>query len=188
MPQGANDRFEYTSPTVRLPDGTWVTDSRRIAAVLEERYPEPSLHLDAPQLARVEQLMEDVVPPIRGVFMPVVPEVLLSERSREYFYRTREAGLGMSLDQLAREKGGARAWAVAAPVLKQATALLNETDGPFFMGAQVSYADFVWGGFLGFLERLGQEHLEAMLEASGDRDAHLRLLEGVAPWAKRDDH
>ena len=60
--------------------------------------------------------------------------------------------------------------------------------GPFFLGNQVSYVDFVWGGLWEFLDRLGDDVLQAGLNASGDRMATERLMNAVAPWAKRADH
>ncbi len=134
--------------------------------------------------------MNDVVGITRGVFAPVVPNVLLNEVSAEYWFRTREASLGMTMEQLQKQSGGPQAWKNVAPFLKEVTALLNETaaEGPFFRGNQVSYVDFVWAGYLIFIGRIGEEHLETLLETSGDREAHLRLLDAVKPWAERDGH
>ena len=86
------------------------------------------------------------------------------------------------------EKKSPKAWENAKPLLKEITDLLNETEGPFFMGDQVSYADFSWAGYLLFLERLGDGLLEKLMETSGDKRAHERLLQGVSPWSSRDDH
>ena len=180
--------FEYTSPTIILPDGNAVMDSRKIATFLEERHPEPGLRLDAPQLARLEKLMPEIMAPARPIYLAAVPRVLLNEASHEHWYRSREKSVGLPLDQLEKEKGGPIAWKNAEPAIKQATSLLNETEGPFFMGEQVSYADFVWAGYLIFLKRMGDQHFAAFLDTSGDAEAHLALLEAVKPWAERDDH
>ena len=163
-------------------------DSRKIATVLEERYPEPSLHLDAPQLARLEQCMPQAAAKLRPILVPRVPKVLLNDASLDHWYTTREAAVGMTVDEYEKTggPGGANVWKEAEPALKQVTALLMETDGPFFMSNQVSYADFMWASLLNFWKKLGE--LDRLLETAGEKEAHLKLLEGVSQWAERDDH
>lgn len=163
-------------------------DSRVIADALEERYPEPSMNLQSSQLARLEKIMIDAVGKARPIIVPAVPRMLLSEVAQDHWYTTREKIFGMKMDEFEKTGGpcGEIAWREAEPVLREATVLLTETDGPFFMGYQVSYADFVWGGFMIFLQKLGL--LDAMLERAGEREAHLQMLEGISKYAKRDDH
>jgi hypothetical protein len=38
-----------------------------------------------------------------------------------------------------------------------------------------------------FVKLQGEDVWEKWLEKSGDREAHERLLEGLAPWTKRND-
>lgn len=63
-----------------------------------------------------------------------MPSNLLNPPSKEYFERTREARLGMSLEQLAKESGGEEAWLAAVPGLKELGALIKGNGGPFVMG------------------------------------------------------
>lgn len=123
----------YTSPTIRISD-KYVTDSRKIADVLEKKNPSPSLHLDSPILKKVEELAPQCVMSLGPVFIPRIPRFMLNPRSAEYFERTREARFGMSLSQLEKEKGGESAWKAAEPKWKELGTLLKAEGGPFFMG------------------------------------------------------
>lgn len=177
-------------PTVRLASGEYVSDSRAIAARLEAAHPTPALHLGSAQLARLEAAMPGLFVALRPVYMPRVPGALLSGPSTAYWHETRPGIVGApSLEQYAAEHPAEEAWAAAGPVLRQVTAWLAEDpSGPFFMGREVSYADFVWGAFLLFCRRLGGDVWESLLREVGDAGVHLRLLEGIEPWTKRDDH
>lgn len=157
-------------------------DSRKIADYIESQSPSPALHLDSDYLQKVESLWTEmgVFAPI---FVPLVPKVLLNERSAEYFYATREEAFGMSLDQVAEILGGETAWNSTQLVLTKFTELLKENEGTYFMGATPSYADLVWGGVLLFLECLGEEILEEALERSGDAQVHRDLLAAIRRWA-----
>lgn len=193
---------DYTIPTVMMPSGEYIMDSWKIAEALEAAYPgTPSLRLDAPALAPVKAAMLGALGALRGVYVPLVAQRLLSETSLPYFTETRQASLGMPLDQFAREKGGDRAFDAAAPHVQKAAALLlagkgkgaegeGEGEGPFFDGAAApGFADFVWAGFLVFLQRIGEDDvLLKLLDAAGDREPHLRLLEAVKPWSERGDY
>lgn len=89
----------------------------------------------------------------------------------------------MPLDRLEKEKGGDRAWGEVEVAIREATALLKERDGPFFLGNTPSYADFVWGSILLFCRRLGEDCFEEALKRSGDGQVHLDLLAAVEPWS-----
>lgn len=178
----------YTSPTIAYTDGSYIADSRAIAGVLEEDHPSPPLHLGSEHLQRLEGLMPSLMPAVRGNYIPQIPARLLGEASVPYWYRTREDKVGMRLDALEEAEGGEKGWARAAPLLREVTAWLKEEEGPFFMGHTVSYADFVWAGFLIFFRRVGEDKFAALLETTGDEKVHRSLLEAVEPWSRRDDH
>jgi glutathione S-transferase len=186
-PSFPDELSAYTSPTIITANGEYIMDSRKIAEALEKAYPSPGLHLDSPYLIKLEGIMPELVGTIRGVYYPLVPQRLLSEASRPYWYETRVKTIGMPLEQMAKEKGGPAAWKAAEPHFAKVNAMLAEhPEGPFFMGETVSYVDFVWAGFLIFTRRIGE--FEKLLEASGNADMHLKLLEAVEPWSKRDDY
>ncbi|KAK5993090.1 Glutathione S-transferase-like ustS-like protein [Cladobotryum mycophilum] len=179
---------EFTVPTVRLPDGNYVQDSRKIASVIEQKYPDPPVHLDAPCLAKLEALIVPVTLPLRPIMWGRIPDSLLNKPSYDHFFVHRPPVVGMPLDQYEREEGGEKAYAASEPALRQVTELLNENqDGPFFLGNQPSYTDFVWAGFLIFIRRIGEDFYEEVLRRTGDPDAHARLLKAVEPWTKKND-
>ncbi|KAI8962535.1 putative glutathione S-transferase [Daldinia sp. FL1419] len=179
----------YTIPTIILPDGTWVTDSFTIADVLEEKYPEPSLHLDSPYLAKVKELLVETFAPLRSIYVPGVFNRLLNDASKPYFRRTREEIFGATLEEVAEKKGGEPAWKAAQPAIEKVTALLKENaDGPFFEGKTVGFADFAWASFLIFFKTIGEDIYQGILEHSGDPTVHEKLLEAVKPWYERSDH
>ena len=172
-----------------LPDGTYIMDSRTIATKLEELHPSPSVYLDSSILSKLEQIMSQLMPTLIGIYIPLVPIRLLNEASHPYWYKTREPWVGMPLDQLAAEKGGQKAWDAAKPYLDEVTSMLKGDDsGPYFMGQEVSYADFVWGGFLIFAQRVGTDVWEDFLKTVGeDADAHGKLLFALGKWSARSD-
>ena len=133
--------------------------------------------------------MPKIMPTLIGIYIPLVPLRLLNEASHPYWYSTRESRFGMPLDQLAREKGGQSAWDNAKPHFDEVTKMLKEDgSGPYFMGEEVSYADFVWGGFLIFLQRIGMDVWQKFLETVGeDGEVHGKLLLGLDRWSARSD-
>jgi glutathione S-transferase len=135
----------YSSPMVRLPDGTFVMDSRKIADALETLQPEPSLKLDSGYVERVQTAVLEIGTALTPITIPRVPEMLLTPASAEYFYRTRKERFGISLPELAQsEKAGEAAWEAAAPAIGDLVAILRENEGgPFVLGEEASYADLI---------------------------------------------
>jgi hypothetical protein len=109
-------------------------ESKVIAQRIEKERPSPSLHLDSPILARVEQLLPKSVGGLRAVWMPKIPEALLNPPSAEYFERTRAETFGCSLAQLAKEKGGEEAWIETLPAFHELGKVIKANGGPFVMG------------------------------------------------------
>ncbi|KAI1374197.1 putative glutathione S-transferase [Hypoxylon crocopeplum] len=183
------DTEEFTVPTIILPDGTWVMDSWKIAEVLEEKYPEPSILLDSPYLKKLRGVLSQVMEPLTAIKVCNVYNNILSEASQPYFRRTREEDIGKTFEKLAEEQSDEAAWKASEPYFHQVTAFLQENpEGPFFEGKTPGFADFVWAGNLIFFIRMGGNVFADALKASGDADTHLKLLEGLKPWSERDDY
>jgi glutathione S-transferase len=181
----------YTIPTILLPSGEYVMDSKKIAQRLETLYPSPPVHLDHPVLTKLEEIMSQrFFPPMRPILLDRVPKRILGDASIPYWVRTRSAMVGKPLDEFCAEHTHEECFAKAEPAIREITALLEENgangEGPFFLGKEVSYVDFVWAGCLFFWKRNGEDVFEELLRRSGNAEAHRKLLEGVAPWAKRD--
>ncbi|KAI4122839.1 MAG: hypothetical protein LQ338_005591 [Usnochroma carphineum] len=183
-PEGTTNYTPYTVPTIRFPDGTYVMDSRKIASALEERYPSPPLHLSAPELAKIEELVPALIAPLGGVTLPKVPRNLLNERSAQYFNETRSKRFGMPLDQFEREKGGDAQWEEVRPTITQVGELLKKKGGPFVLGEEVSYADFILVGLLRLFKRIGEGVYERAVEMEPSLG---RLYDASGEWLARDD-
>jgi len=164
-------------------------DSRVIATEIEKRHPKPTVYLDSPTLAKLEGIMPKIMLGLRGIVFPQVPISLLNEASHPHWYKTRVARAGKDLDQLAKEEGGQQAWDKLKPHIDEVTALLKEDEsGPYFMGKTVSYADFVWGGFLIFIKRVSLEEFQRLMKITGaDSEVHNKLMVALGPWSLRDD-
>lgn len=178
----------YTIPTIALPEGQYIMDSRKIAEYIEDAYPQPGLRLDSPYLPKVEDLWDRYIGALRPVFIPEIPRRLLNDASVDYWRTTREKIFNMPIDQLEKELGGERGWNETTAVIQEATALLSETKGPFFEGEIVGYADFVWASILLFCVRMGPDFLDEALKRSSNAQVHLDLLEAVRPWSHRNYH
>ena len=124
----------YTIPTIRDAKGRYIMDSRKIAAELEKQYPEPSLHLDSPILPKIEACVLNMVKPLGPVLIPPIPRNCLNAASAEHFERTREARIGMPLQQWEKEHGGDKAWEQATPSFEEVGNMLRAKGGPFLLG------------------------------------------------------
>lgn len=195
---------DYTSPAIRYDDGTYMMDSWKIAHELEKRYPSPSLHLDDPVVGQVMETLGKIFPPLRPHIIPKVPRVLLNERSAEYFERTRKESFGMPLAQVEAEMATEESWEKAKQPIKDIADLLKKNGGPYFLGktgkesnvsgkcnigraddCTVSYADFIFVGYLQFLNRVDEKLFQRFM---GFDPSFGELFEACKEWLARDDH
>lgn len=179
----------YTAPTVKLPDGTFIMDSWPIVQHLEKENPTPSLHLDSPYLKKIQDLMPKLMPTLSPIYLPAVPRLLLNDKSAKYFRETREKRVGMPLDEFEKsDKGGPAAFKAAKPYLEEVVAMLKENEsGPFFMGKEPSYADFVFVGAVRMFERIDRLG-EFMRSVDGEDVKYLaNQFEACEQWLLRDD-
>ncbi|RKK07578.1 hypothetical protein BFJ65_g17783 [Fusarium oxysporum f. sp. cepae] len=175
----------HTVSTIGLPNGQgWVTDSRIIADELERLYPEPSLHLQSPCLVQVENAFFNLLSASSGFWLPELPSKVMKPEVAAEWLAHGESVIGMTMQEFKASRGGKSAWREAQPIIKDMTDLLEDnSDGPFFMGTTVSYADFIWASLLIFLEFLmGTACLEKLLELGGNAAKHHDLLGAVHPW------
>ncbi|KAL7945042.1 hypothetical protein V8C42DRAFT_324397 [Trichoderma barbatum] len=180
----------FSIPTIQFPDGTYVMESRKIAEAIEQKHPSPSVYLDSPAVKRIESLVLNTIKPIYPLLMYKISQVILTEKSYDYWVGQYTREYGMTLDEYERQFGGEKAWAEAQPAMSELTALLEEgqAGGPFFLGKDASYADFTWVGGLIFVKRTDEGVFQELLNRTGARDAHQRLLDACEPWLKRNTY
>ncbi|KAK3110191.1 hypothetical protein LTR53_015779 [Teratosphaeriaceae sp. CCFEE 6253] len=186
-PEGTN-YADYSSPAARLSDGTYHMDSLQIAHALEKLHPAPSLHLDGGAIARVQRVVLAFQRSLAAIAMPRIPVKVLRPASREYFRTTRAKRFGMPLEELAMsEQAGEGAWEAAQPSMAELKAILHERgEGPYVMGATVSFADFIIAGFWRFLQILDEDG-DLFGRALEFDESFVRHYEACKQWLERDD-
>ena len=164
-------------------------NSANIAPVLERLYPERSLHLDAELHAPMTESVESLAGIIWWDTLALIPS-LLPERSGVYFDETRKAAFGVSLKEMAAAKGGDQAWKTAAEPggaaekLAEMLTKYKKDEGPFVLGSEPSYADFVAASLFECVERCCVEDYRKLMALDARFGA---LHEACRPWLLRDD-
>jgi len=180
---------QYTSPAIKLDDGTKTTymmDSSKIIAALETFSPTPSLHLESDILHQVEEQIPNVRGALAAYWMPNIPRDILGPRSAEYFYRTRAERIGKSLQEM--EKRGLekpdKGWEDARPAIEKMAELLKKNGGPFFMGSTVSYSDFVLVSMMYMYKKVDQSLFDRFVSYD---PVFTKLFDACAQWYERND-
>ncbi|KAI4113594.1 MAG: hypothetical protein LQ345_005459 [Seirophora villosa] len=174
----------YTIPTVRYSDdGTYMMDSAAIAHALEKRHPSPPLHLDTPQQAKIEALWPKLVPIVFPCITFKIVNDLLNERSAQYIVETREKAFGFKIAELENVDVDA-VWEEAKPVLRELGDILRENEGgPFVLGEEPSYGDFILVAVLQFFRRIGEDLFHRTVAAD---PALGKLYEASKQWVEKD--
>lgn len=157
-------------------------DSWPIAHTLEAKYPTPSLHLDDPIVVHIRDFLGNLIGPI---FLHVIPKVvyLLNEPSAAYFYETREKMFGaplLEVEKSAPEDG----WEKVKAPAKEAGDLLRKNGGPYFLGKEVSYADFIFVTFLHMMKRVDEKVFERYLALD---EAFPVVYDACKEWLVKED-
>ena len=160
-------------------------DSLLIARALEGLQPEPSLHLDSPYTDRMNAAVEKIWTALRTAIIYRVPQNILNDASVDHFRGTREKRFGGKLEEIAKGKWEP-AFQQAQEGLEHVKEMYGEHDGPFVLGREASWADFVFVGMLRFAEILTEKgdlfpRLVSFDESFG------KVYEACKPWLKRDD-
>ncbi|KAK5119162.1 hypothetical protein LTR85_007776 [Meristemomyces frigidus] len=177
---------EYTVPTIRLPDGTYIRDSAVIAKQLEAIHPDPPLVFDSETQLKAEQAVGKIARPLMPVFMPRVARDVITESSVPFFRETRAKAFGMSLEELEAARGGEQAWEAAGAGFQELRAVLTEhkrCEGPFILGSEVSYGDFLVVAFTESLRRIGSDLGERFLNVD---ESFRNLHEACKVWMQKD--
>lgn len=182
-----NSPSGYSIPTVRLPDGSYLMDSRKIAGVLEVLQPEPSLRLDSGYVERVQSAVLTIHQGLAPMTITRVPDVLLNPSSADYFRETRKERFGMSLSELAKsDKSGEAAWGKAKPGIQEVISILHEhQQGPYVLGETASYADLILAGLWAFVKKVNGDAFERLLGYDEVLNGHYEACRG---FLRREDH
>ncbi|KAF7191996.1 Glutathione S-transferase-like protein ustS [Pseudocercospora fuligena] len=186
-PKQGPPQSAYTLPTIRLPDGTFIMDSAKIGPVLEEKYPENSLHLDTEMHLKAQAALGQVAPPLLGVLFPMIMRRMIPEDVVPTWRARREAGFGMTVEEFEAAKGGEKAWEAVKPGLENMSKFLKENkkdEGPFILGSQVCYGDFVIASLAEACKRIGKDDIYARLMRECP-EAKI-LHEACGKWFERD--
>ncbi|KAK5168170.1 uncharacterized protein LTR77_006738 [Saxophila tyrrhenica] len=190
-PNEEGSTFEYSSPAVRLPDGSYVMDSRKIALALDIYQPEPTLHMGyADVIDRAQNAVSGVLGTLAPIVLPRVPVMLLNDKSAKYFNETREARFGISLPELGVSDKAKGAWEEAKPKMEELRQVLTEKEGKYVLGDEVSFADFVVAGFWVFMKKVdqgGDKGGDIFGNVMGFDDAFPRHMEACSKWLERED-
>lgn len=180
----------YTLPTICLQDQndkrTYIMDSLAIAQGLESHYPQPPLHLSNNLHDDLGPILGKITFPLIPVFMPRIGRDIVPESAAAWFQETRSKRFGMPLAELEAQKGGDSAWEAAKPGLDELREFLRahkRDEGPFVLGSEVCYADFVIVSMMESLRRIGPELFEKFV---GENE-ELRALHGACgKWMEKD--
>lgn len=164
----------YTLPAMKLPDGTYSMDSANIAPALEKQYPEPSLHLETGLHEEAQKALGRVAFPLLKILYPTIARNIIMDHYAPSWVEKKEKMLGMSMQEY-EASGGENAWKAAEPgfaALKEFMASNKKDQGPFLLGSQVCYGDFIIASMLEALRRIG----DGLFERAVSYDDQLKEL------------
>ena len=160
LPEGA----KYTLPTIQ-DNGKLVIDSFAIAEYLEEAYPsaKPLFHGNSKPLARAVLSLCTMTSALYGAMPLLMPKIIdqLDDEGGKYFKRTREAVWGTINHGIYNDgKRIEGIWKGLSPTLVTLEAMVTDVDGPFLLGADLTYADIVLYSRLSFWEVINKPMLD----------------------------
>ncbi|KAF9564185.1 hypothetical protein CPC08DRAFT_705525 [Agrocybe pediades] len=188
-PNGAQ---AYTLPVIRDSNtGTSVADSFKIAEYLDRTYPNPQRmifpHNTAGIQAPFARSFAANMSPIMNLIIP--PECdMLNPRSAEWFSRTRVEIFGLAKLEDMLPKSSAdykREWAKVQDGLTKSAKWFakNERGGPFIMGPEPCWADFVVRGYLMWMRCVWGEESEHWRDVlSWDDGRWAKFVDGLKKY------
>ena len=165
-------------------------DSINIAEKLESVFPDPTLRLDA-------QLHEPVTEAVTNVTIALFVDInaacvrnALTEKSASWFAEDRKKRFGGDVFELSAAHGGEAMWkAGEAPggafeKLKEVLTKHRKDSGPFVLGSEVSYGDFVAASLFEAFESVDTKMYDRFMSFD---DSFKKLHEACRPWLQRDN-
>lgn len=168
-PIGSKGRTAYTLPAIHdTSTGVYVSDSPRIAEYLEKQYPDGPKIFPHNTIGLQIDFEAEFDKKLASLWVFVIPPVvhILNKESQEFFRTTREKSYGKVLEDIVPTGDNyTEKWAKVESGLGELAAWYTKTAGPFIMGNEPSWADFVVGG-----------HLIWFNKAWGDNDPKWNIL------------
>lgn len=159
---------------------TCLRDSADIVKYINEKYPEPPVDIEGPINDAFTNFKHRPYPPFRGLVITAVPDYL-SERSAEYFHRTRKESLGCSLSEFRQKCIDEGAWKEMEDWANETRELLRRNAGPFFLGGKLSLLDIRLVGLLKWAEVTGHpEDYRKIVEFGGVE--FQKFWQAAQPW------
>ncbi|KAF9468314.1 hypothetical protein BDZ94DRAFT_779175 [Collybia nuda] len=159
----------YTVPTIYDPStGAAVSESTEIAIYLDAAYPDTPKLFPAGAHALQRDILDPHFRPSISSTLPVLQFTLpaiytvLSPVSKPFFRKTKEAALGITLDDLSPK--GKRRKEEWVKVRERYNNLINQLpcqNGPYILGREVSFLDFIVASHVLAIKRLlGENSME----------------------------
>ncbi|KAK2464961.1 hypothetical protein APHAL10511_003037 [Amanita phalloides] len=188
-PSNSNAEIKYTLPSIfDTSTGIGVSESHRIAAYLDETYPDTPKVIPAGTEALQTAWIEAIMPNLGAMWQFAVPRVLDiidHPESRDYFHRTRSKMFGKDLHEM-RPQGDA--WVAAMKDMEKGFNVIDQwilkSGGPYVMGKTVSFADFVLAGWIqGLQTAVGKDSKEWQLVSAWNEGRWAKRLEQLAKYS-----
>lgn len=179
---------EYSVPTIRLPDGSYMMDSAVIAEKLESLYPAPSLHLNSTLEHEAQAAMMKVFVPLVPYLLAIATNKLVAPQDLDWFKSDRASRFGMTIEEYETEKDPDIAYAGAKPGFeecKQVLTVHKKDEGPFILGSVPCYADFYLAATIQMYRRAGAEIFARFIQEAGPELK--RLHEACEKWTLKQD-
>lgn len=174
----------YTLPAMRLPDGKYIQDSANIIVELEKQCPEPSLHLENGLHAQAGKLLGGIAFPLLKILYPTIARNIVMDKYVDWWVEKKETMLGMTMQEF-EASGGENAWKAAEPgfaALKEFLASNKKDEGPFLLGSQVCYGDFIIVSMLESMRQIGDGVFERVVSYDDQlRELHNACKEWYVP-------
>ncbi|KAF2168175.1 hypothetical protein M409DRAFT_21619 [Zasmidium cellare ATCC 36951] len=179
---------EFSVPTVRFPDGTYVMDSAAIAKELEYRYPSPSFRLNPKLEEEAHGAMGKVFMALAVPLMPYATEVVSLE-DLEWFKTDRARRFGMTVEvAFDKSKDPVPHFVAAKPAFEECSRVLKAhkvDEGPFLLGSQPCYADFYFMTTLQMFHQSSKEGFALIMEYVPSELKN--LFEACQKWTIKQD-
>lgn len=158
-------------------------ESSLIAQFLESTYPDLPLPLTSELGREIEAKSRAVVGMAFGTSVLPREIRILSPRAQEYFRQTREAMLGRQLEDLLANED--QNWDAGDDDIRAVGMLMrtHKANGPFVLGAQPTYTDFLIAGSLQSARVVDEGVFQRIFKYHGFKE----IYEACLPYMEKKD-